>query len=149
VDVSYPLRSRTVPVLQTQQVSTNSRSQCHPTTDGQSASVPCSRATIWNPQPVFLFSSKEIIFSHVRVSYYEAPSLTGDGSVIYSCNCFWTFARAVTLGPKSRRTRYHNSLSYMRLPQPGGTDPPIFIPRKKIAQFKPRTFGSTNFIDLC
>jgi hypothetical protein len=42
---------------------------------------------------------------------------------------FLAFARAVTLGSKSRRIHDHILLSHLRLPQPGGPGPRIYIPQ--------------------
>jgi hypothetical protein len=54
-----------------------------------------------------------------------SPSLTR-GRV---CNLLVQFA--VTLGSKSRRTHDHILLSHLRLPQPGGPDPCIYIPQEQ------------------
>jgi hypothetical protein len=40
-------------------------------------------------------------------------------------------ARAVTLGSKSLRTHDHILLSHLRLPQPGGPGPRIYIPQEQ------------------
>jgi hypothetical protein len=40
-------------------------------------------------------------------------------------------AREVTLGSKSRRTHDHILLSHLRLLQPGGPGPRIYIPQKQ------------------
>jgi hypothetical protein len=40
-------------------------------------------------------------------------------------------ARAVTLGQKSRRTHGHILLSHLRVPQPGGPGPHIYIPQEQ------------------
>jgi hypothetical protein len=44
---------------------------------------------------------------------------------------FLVLARAVTLGSKSRRIHDHILLSHLRLPQPGGPGPRIYIPQEQ------------------
>jgi hypothetical protein len=82
------------------------------------------------------------MFRQLRLSYYEAPSLT-EGLV---CNLLVQlllgFASAFTLRPESHRTRDHNILSHLRLPQPVGPGPPICVPREEGAQLYPRALGS-------
>jgi hypothetical protein len=48
----------------------------------------------------------------------------------------------ITYWPESLRTRNHNLLSHLRLPQPGGPGSRIHIPRNMVAQLYPRTLGS-------
>jgi hypothetical protein len=72
-----------------------------------------------------------IFFRQLRVCYFVVPSLTR-GRVCNSLyNCFWAFARAVTLRAKSRRTHGNILLSHLRLPQPGGPGPRIYIPQEQ------------------
>jgi hypothetical protein len=52
------------------------------------------------------------------------------------------FARAVTLGSKSHRTHGHILLSHLRLPQPGGPCPHIYITQE---QGGPVIFPGTGF----
>jgi hypothetical protein len=70
----------------------------------------------------------EISFRQLQLCYFVAPSLTR-GRV---CNLLvqWLLglARAVTLESKSHRTHGHILLSHLRLPQPGGPGPRIYIP---------------------
>jgi hypothetical protein len=47
----------------------------------------------------------EISFRQLRVCYFVAPSLTRGLVCNLLYNYFWAFARAVTLGSKSRKTR--------------------------------------------
>jgi hypothetical protein len=72
----------------------------------------------------------EIFFRQLRVCYFVAPSLTR-GRV---CNLLLLLflASAVPLGSESRGTPYHILLSqFLRLPQPGGPGPRIYIPREE------------------
>jgi hypothetical protein len=73
----------------------------------------------------------EISFRHFRVYYFVAPSLTRGRVCNFPYNCFWAFARAVTLGSNSRRTHGHILLSHLRLPQPGGPGSRIYIPQEQ------------------
>jgi hypothetical protein len=79
------------------------------------------------PMTRFLFSSWQL-----QASCCGAPSLT----IGWVCNLlvqlFLVLARAVTLGSKSRRTHGHILLSHLRLPQPGGPGPGIYIPQEQI-----------------
>jgi hypothetical protein len=70
----------------------------------------------------------EISFRQLRVYYFVAPSLTRGRICNLLYNCFWAFARAVTLGSKSRRIHDHILLSHLRLPQPGEPGSRIYIP---------------------
>jgi hypothetical protein len=47
-------------------------------------------------------------------------------------------ARAVTHGSKSHRTHGHILLSHLRLPQPGGPGPCIYIPQEQGGRYTPR-----------
>jgi hypothetical protein len=55
---------------------------------------------------------------------------------------FLGFARAVTLGSKSRGPHDHILLSRLRLPKPGGQVPVFISSRNKVAQLYPRALGS-------
>jgi hypothetical protein len=74
----------------------------------------------------------QISFRQLRLSYFAAPSLARGGRV---CNLLVQLllglARAVTLRSKSRRTHGHILLSHLRLPQPGGPGPRIYIPQEE------------------
>jgi hypothetical protein len=59
----------------------------------------------------------EISFRQLEPCNFVAPSLG--------------LARAVTLGSKSRWTHGHILLSHLRVPQPGGPDPRIYIPQEQ------------------
>jgi hypothetical protein len=72
----------------------------------------------------------EIFFRQLQVCYFVAPSLMR-GRV-----CTWLLllglASAVPLGSESRRTQDHVLLSqFLRLPQPGGPGPRIYIPQEQ------------------
>jgi hypothetical protein len=52
-------------------------------------------------------------------------------------------ASAVPLWSESHRTQDHILLSqFLRLPQPGGPGPHIYIPRNRVAQIYPRARGN-------
>jgi hypothetical protein len=60
-----------------------------------------------------------------------APSLTRGWVCNLLVQLFLVLARVVTLGWKSRRTHDHILLSHLRLPQPGGPGPYIYMPQKQ------------------
>jgi hypothetical protein len=69
----------------------------------------------------------EISFRQLRVCYFVMPSLMRGWAWNLLYNCFWALTRAVALRSKSRRTRNHILLFHLRLPQPGGPGPCIYI----------------------
>jgi hypothetical protein len=73
----------------------------------------------------------EISFRQLRVCYFVEPSLTRGRVCNLLVKLLLGLARAVTLGSKSRRTQDHILLSHLRLPQPGGPDPHIYIPQEQ------------------
>jgi hypothetical protein len=82
----------------------------------------------------------EIFFRQLRVCYFVAPSLTR-GRV---CNLLLlvVLAIAVPLRSESRRTQDHILLSqFLRLPQPGGPGPHIYIPQEQGGQVIPPGTG--------
>jgi hypothetical protein len=81
-----------------------------------------------HPEPMtrFLFSVWRL-----WVSWCVAPSLTRGWICNILIQLFLVLPRAVTLGSKSRRTHDHLLLSHLRLPQPGGPGPCIYIPQKQ------------------
>jgi hypothetical protein len=74
-----------------------------------------------------------------------APSLTRGCVCNLLVQLLLGLPRAVTLGSKSRRTHDHILLPHMRLPQPGGPGPRIYIPQE---QGGPVILPSTGF-PLC
>jgi hypothetical protein len=60
-----------------------------------------------------------------------APSLTRRRVCNLLVQLLLVLARAVTLGPKSRRTHDHILLSHLRLLQPGGSGSRIYIPQEQ------------------
>jgi hypothetical protein len=78
------------------------------------------------PMTRFLFSVWRL-----RVPWCVAPSLTSGWVCNLLVQLFLVLARAVTLGSKSRRTHDHILLSHLRLTQPGGPDPCIYIPQEQ------------------
>jgi hypothetical protein len=87
----------------------------------------------------FFFLLK-MFFRQLSVCYFVAPSLTS-GRV---CNLLLllVLASAVPLGSESRGTQDHILLpQFLRLPQPGGPGPRIYIPRNRVVQIYPRALG--------
>jgi hypothetical protein len=81
-------------------------------------------------QSVLVSGTLEIFFRQLRVCYFVAPSLTR-GRV---CNLLLllVIASAVLLGSQSRGTHDDILLSqFLRLPQPGGPGPRIYIPQEQ------------------
>jgi hypothetical protein len=76
-----------------------------------------------------------ITVEHLRSSCCGTSSLTR-GRV---CNLLVQFA--VTLGSKPRRTHDHILLSHLRLPQPGGPGPRIYIPQEQGVPVIPPSTG--------
>jgi hypothetical protein len=91
--------------------------------DGQSVSSSWYRAPPFGAHDQIFIS-----VGHLRSSSCVAPSLTRRRV----CNLFVQFS--VTLQSKSRRTNDCILLSHLRLPQPGGPDLCIYIPRNRGAQ---------------
>jgi hypothetical protein len=85
----------------------------------------------------------EIFFRQFRVCYFVAPSLTR-GRV---CNLLLllVLASAVPLGSESRGTRDHILLSkFLRILQPGGPGPRIYIPQEQGGPDIPPALGSLS-----
>jgi hypothetical protein len=78
------------------------------------------------PMIRFLFSVWRL-----RVSWCVAPSLTRGWVCNLIVQLLLGLARAVTLESKSSRTHDHSLLSHLRLPQPGGPGPRIYIPQQQ------------------
>jgi hypothetical protein len=82
-----------------------------------------------------------MFFKQLRVCYFVAPFPTR-GRV---CNLLLLLdlVSAVPLWLESRGTQNHILLSqFLRLPQPGGPGPRIYIPQVQVAQIYPRAPGS-------
>jgi hypothetical protein len=73
----------------------------------------------------------DIFFRQLRFRKFVGPSLTRGQICNLLVQLLLGLARAVTLGPKSRRTHGHILLSHMRLPQPGGPGSRIYIPQEQ------------------
>jgi hypothetical protein len=76
------------------------------------------------------FFLPEIFYRQLKVCYFVAPSLAKRRV----CNSLLllVLASAVPLGSGSRRTQDHILLSqFLKLPQPGGLGPHIYIPQKQ------------------
>jgi hypothetical protein len=85
----------------------------------------------------------EIFFRQLRVCYFVATSLMR-GNI---CNLLLllVLASAVLLGSESRGTEDHILLpQFLRLPQPGGPGPHIYIPQERVARIYPRELGSLS-----
>jgi hypothetical protein len=85
-----------------------------------------------------------LLFSvwQLRSSCCRASSLTRGWACNLPIQFLLRLARAVTLGSKSSRTNDHILLYQLRLSQPGGPGPCIYIPRNRVAQLYPRTLDS-------
>jgi hypothetical protein len=95
--------------------------------DRQSVSQSVSRS-VCDPRPISLLSF--IIFIQLRVFLYGTPSLTIDR--VCSFQLLLGLASAVLIGSESRRTHDYIPLSrLLRLPQPGGPGPRIYIPQEQ------------------
>jgi hypothetical protein len=81
------------------------------TTDCQSDRLSWCRAPIWSPWP-------DLSFRLTIAGFLMWGALSDERMGL---------ARSVTLGLKSRRTHGHILLYHLRLPQPGGPDPRIYI----------------------
>jgi hypothetical protein len=67
----------------------------------------------------------------LHVSWCESPSLTRGCVRNLLVQLLLGHARAITLGSKSRKTHYHILPSHLRLLQPGGPGPLIYIPQEQ------------------
>jgi hypothetical protein len=104
-----------------------SQSQSHITTDSQPALLGVMHPSGTRDQFFFLL---EIFFRQLRVCYFVAPSLTRGR--VRNLLLLLVFASVVPLGSESRGT--HDSIllsQFLRLPQPGGPGPRIYIPQKQ------------------
>jgi hypothetical protein len=81
--------------------------------------------------PHQFFFLLEIFFKLLRVCYFVAPSLTRRRVCNLLVQLLLGLARAVSLVSKSRRTHGHILLSHLRLPQPGGPGPCVYIPQEQ------------------
>jgi hypothetical protein len=97
-------------------------SQSYITTGGQSASLSWCQASISSPWPDFRFVSEKL-----RVYWCGAPSLTRGWVRNLLVQLLLGLPRAVTLESKSRRIHDDILLSNLRLSQPGGLCPRIYI----------------------
>jgi hypothetical protein len=73
------------------------------------------------------------------------PLWREDGSIIYSCNCFWALPEQALSGPSPRRTHDHILLSHLRLPQPWGPGPCIHIRQEQGGPLIPRGIGYSSY----
>jgi hypothetical protein len=82
----------------------------------------------------------KIFFRHLRGCYFVAPSLTR----VRVCNLLLllALASAVPLGSESRGTQDHILLSqFLRISQPGGPSPRIYIPQEQSSPDIPPSTG--------
>jgi hypothetical protein len=104
------------------------QSQSYITTDSQSASLSWCQALIWDPRPIFLFPS--IFFRQLRVCYFMAPSLTR--RKVCNLMLLLILVSTVPLWSDPHETQNHILLSQLlRLPQPGGSGPRIYISQEQ------------------
>jgi hypothetical protein len=78
------------------------------------------------------FSRLEIFFRQLGVCYFVAPSLTRGRVCSLLYNCFLALPEQSLLYSKSRRTHGHILRSHLRLTQPGGPGPRIYIPQGQV-----------------
>jgi hypothetical protein len=72
----------------------------------------------------------EIFIGQLWVCYFVAPSLTRGWVCNLLYNCFWSLPEQSLLSQISAELS-HILLSYLRLPQPGGLGPCIYIPQEQ------------------
>jgi hypothetical protein len=84
----------------------------------------------------FLFSVWQL-----WVSWCGSPSLKRGQVCNLLVQLLLGIARAVTLGSKSCRTHGHILLSHVRLPQPGGPGPCIYMPQEQVGPVVPPGTG--------
>jgi hypothetical protein len=114
------------------------KSQSYLTTDSQWASLSWCQVPIRARDHFFFLL--EIFFRQLRVCYFVAPSLTRG----WVCNLLLllVLASAVPLEFESRGTQDHILLSqFLRLPQPGGQGPRIYIPQEQGGPVLPPGMG--------
>jgi hypothetical protein len=81
------------------------------------------------------------LYCKLRASWCGMPSLTRRWIFNLLVQLFLGLARTVSLGSKSRRTYGHILLSHLRLPQPGGPGPCIYIPQEQGGRVIPPSTG--------
>jgi hypothetical protein len=116
----YPTNSLTPP-----------KSQSYVATDGQSVSLSWCQAPIWGP----------------RQNFYYCQTVAGllMWGALSNERTGLSFAIAVRIHSQVRFPRDswpHFIVLDLRLPQPGGPDPRIYIPRNRVAQLYPQALGS-------
>jgi hypothetical protein len=95
----------------------------------QSASLSWCQALIWDPRQFFFLL--EISLRQLRVCYFVAPSLTRGRVCNLLYNCFWALPEQQLLGRSPAEFTAIFYLSHLRLPQPGGRGPRIYIPQEQ------------------
>jgi hypothetical protein len=113
--------------------------QSYIATDGQSASPSWCQASIWDPQPILPLLPL-IIFRQIRVCWCGRPLWREVASVVL---CFFkSITSAAFLRSESHGTPEHILLSlFLRLPQPGGPGPRIYIPQEQGSPVIPQGIG--------
>jgi hypothetical protein len=77
------------------------------------------------------FFPLEISFRQLWVCYFVAPSLTRGRVYNLLYNCFWALPEQSVLSRSPAELTIHILLSHLRLPQPGGPGPRIYIPQEQ------------------
>jgi hypothetical protein len=113
--------------------------------DRQSVGPGVSRPSGTRDQFFFLL---EISFRQLGLCYFVVPSLTRGRVCNLLAQLFLRLARAVTLGSMSCRTHGHILLSHLRLPEPGGPGPRIYIPQKQDGPVIPPGTGFTLLLTI-
>jgi hypothetical protein len=114
---------------------TNNQSQSYVTTNGQSASLSCCQAPIWNPRPYFRYCQTLMGFLMWGVLTDKRIGLS------------YTIAAGPHQHCHSRVRVPGDSLPYFtisdsRLSQPGGPGPILFIPQGQDGLVIPQELGS-------
>jgi hypothetical protein len=87
----------------------------------------------------------EISLKRLRLCYFVPPSLTWGRVCNLLVQLLLGLARAVTFVSKSRKTHGHILLSHLRLPQPGGPGPYIYIRQEEGGPVIPPGIGFHAF----
>jgi hypothetical protein len=99
------------------------------TTDSQSVSQSWCQTPIWNPRPISI-SPWNFLWTVVVLLFCSAHSDERTG-LKFTVQFLLGLARTVTFTLKSRRTHGHILLSHLRLLQPGGPGPRIYISQEQ------------------
>jgi hypothetical protein len=108
-----------------------SQSQSYVTTDGQSASLSWCQVPTWGLR-------QDFYYSQTAANWLMWGALSDERTGL-----LFTIAAGPSQSSHSW-VRVQLTLSDLRLPQPGGPGPPIYIPRNSVAQLHPQALGSLS-----